>query len=237
MAPIAHPSPNFGPRPGGAGVEYIILHYTAMESAEAALERLCATEFEVSAHYLIAADGRLFQMVDEADRAWHAGRSAWGACRDLNSHSIGIELDNDGFTPYAPPLLDRLEPLLRDLLERYALPPEAVLAHSDVSPGRKTDPGALFPWDRLAKKGLARAKPQTFPRAPVEAFWPAAQALGYHVSDTSRPHVLDAFRLRYLPGADRTAPLGPEDAAMACQLCVEAGLSVMSNIDPGPARS
>lgn len=155
MTPLWHPSPNFGPRRDGLEPQFIVLHYTAMESAEAALERLCDPKCEVSAHYLIARAGTCWHMVREKDRAWHAGAGSWCGVEDINSRSIGIELDNRGQEPFAEPQMAVLEGLLRDLLSRWQLPADAVIAHSDLAPGRKTDPGPRFDWARLARQGLA----------------------------------------------------------------------------------
>ena len=148
------PSPNFGDRKGGA-VELIVLHYTAMPDAEAALERLCDPEAEVSAHYLIAKTGEITRLVEDEKRAWHAGQGSWAGQDDVNSRSIGIELDNDGTSDFEEPLMEALEWLLGELLERHALEPKAVVAHSDIAPERKSDPGRLFDWQRLAAKGLS----------------------------------------------------------------------------------
>lgn len=156
MTPIWRPSPNFGPRKGGAGVELVVLHYTAMQSAQAALERLCDPGPEVSAHYLIAKDGTLYQMVDEAERAWHAGAGSWLGREDVNSRSIGIEIDNDGRSPFSAAAMDTLEYLIADILARHGLGPQAVIGHEDMAPGRKMDPGPKFDWARLVRVGLAK---------------------------------------------------------------------------------
>lgn len=152
---VQHPSGNFGTRKDGAVPSLIVLHYTAMHSAQDALAVLCNPDTEVSAHYLIDRQGCVFQMVQEADRAWHAGAGAWGEIRDVNSHSIGIELCNDGFSPFAAPLMDALEVLLREIMARWTIPPVGVIGHSDCAPGRKIDPGARFDWRRLERAGLA----------------------------------------------------------------------------------
>ncbi|WP_068247985.1 N-acetylmuramoyl-L-alanine amidase, partial [Tritonibacter horizontis] len=155
-APIWHPSPNFGPRRDGLQPELIVLHYTAMTSAEAAVQRLCDPACEVSAHYVIGASGQLWQLVAEADRAWHAGAGEWAGRDDVNSRSIGIELDNRGTHPFSDPQMQVLEQLLADIMQRWAIPPEGVIGHSDMAPGRKWDPGPRFDWQRLAIGGLAR---------------------------------------------------------------------------------
>ena len=137
-------------------MELIVLHYTAMASAEAALERLCDPVAEVSSHYLIAKDGTLYQLVDEAERAWHAGAGSWQGREDVNSRSIGIEIDNDGCAPFSAPAMDTLDALVADILKRHGLGPDAVIGHEDMAPGRKIDPGPKFDWARLFKLGLAR---------------------------------------------------------------------------------
>ena len=136
-----------------------MLHHTAMPTAEAALARLCDPAAEVSAHYLIAEDGRVWRLVDEAERAWHAGAGRWGGAEDVNSRSIGIELANagplDGFPPFPEPQMAALEALLDGILARWGIRPARVIAHSDMAPGRKADPGPKFDWRRLARGGRA----------------------------------------------------------------------------------
>lgn len=152
------PSPNHGPRRGGGRVDMLLLHYTGMPTAAAALDRLCDPGAEVSAHYLIEEDGAVWRLVDESRRAWHAGRSFWAGERDVNSRSIGIELANPGHGPDYRPFPDAqmaaLEELARGILARHPIPPHRVLGHSDVAPGRKRDPGELFDWRRLAASGI-----------------------------------------------------------------------------------
>jgi len=143
------PSPNFGPRKDGAVPSIIVIHYTAMESAEAAIERLCAPEFEVSAHYAISRHGEVTQLVKEEDRAWHAGVGEWNGIIDVNSHSIGIELDNDGASPFSAPLMDALGRLLPEVATRWNVSAENIIGHEDCAPGRKTDPGPRFDWARV----------------------------------------------------------------------------------------
>ncbi|HLS19578.1 MAG TPA: N-acetylmuramoyl-L-alanine amidase, partial [Paracoccaceae bacterium] len=156
---IQQPSPNFGARRGGAHPDMVILHYTGMESAAAAAERLCDPCAEVSAHYLLDIDGTVFTMVAEDQRAWHAGVSAWGGVTDVNSRSIGIELANPGhchgYPPFPEPQMAALATLLRGILGRWSIPPERVLGHGCIAPGRKIDPGEKFDWRRLARDGLA----------------------------------------------------------------------------------
>ncbi|MGP8233764.1 MAG: N-acetylmuramoyl-L-alanine amidase [Methylovirgula sp.] len=136
----------------------IILHYTGMATGAAALERLRDPAAEVSAHYVVAEDGRIFQLVPEVRRAWHAGKSFWAGETDLNSASIGIEIINGGHDFGSPPYPDvqiaALIALCRDIVRRHAIPARRILAHSDIAPGRKADPGELFPWAKLAAAGI-----------------------------------------------------------------------------------
>lgn len=205
----AHPSPNCGDR-RGKRVGLIVLHYTAMASAAEALARLCDPGPEVSAHYLIDRDGTVFHLVDEAMRAWHAGAGDWGGESDVNSRSIGIELQNTGSEPFAEPQMAAIEGLLSDLLGRHALPPQAVIGHSDMAPDRKGDPGARFDWQRLALQGLAvwpvPAEPGDF-QADLRTF-------GY--PDAPIDTLLTAFRLRFRPWA--RGPLDDTDRALAAGL-------------------
>lgn len=200
---IPHPSPNFGPRRDGLQPELVVLHFTEMTGPEAALERLCAPEAQVSAHYLIGADGRIWQLVDETQRAWHAGAGDWRGAGEVNSRSIGIELDNDGASPFAAPQMRALEALLTAVMARWRIGPAGVIAHSDLAPERKIDPGPRFDWRRLALAGLA-----LWPWTPGAAATPLSTSLdriGYpRVAPATR---LAAFRLRFRPGAT-----GPEDA-------------------------
>lgn len=152
---LTHPSPNFGARREGAKPSMIVLHYTAMESAAVACARLCDPEAEVSAHYLIDYDGTVLSLVEERKRAWHAGAGAWGAITDVNSRSVGIELQNTGAEPFGEPQMAALEGLLRDVMARWKIGPEGVIGHEDCAPGRKVDPGPRFDWGRLQRQGLA----------------------------------------------------------------------------------
>lgn len=235
---LSHPSPNFGERRGGARVELVVLHYTAMPSCAEALERLCDPLAEVSAHYLIDEDGTVLSLVDEAARAWHAGAGEWLGAGDVNSRSIGIELANTGHEPFAEPQMVALERLLAGVLSRHRLGPDAVIAHSDMAPERKGDPGARFDWRRLALQGLsvwpescgtgsvpppphpsptggeggARAQAVTS-EAEVE-FLTNLRAFGY--PDAAPETLLTAFRLRFRPWAN--GPLDEADLALAAGL-------------------
>lgn len=149
------PSPNHGPRL--RPVSALVLHYTGMPSAEGALELLCSPIQEVSAHYVVEEDGRVLQLVPEARRAWHAGVSFWAGETDMNSASIGVEIVHPGHIdphPYPAAQIEALVALCRDICARRGIPPQRVLAHSDIAPRRKIDPGEFFPWDALAAAGV-----------------------------------------------------------------------------------
>lgn len=151
-------SPNCGPRVGDGSIDILLLHYTGMASAEGALRWLCDPRSTVSSHYFIFEDGRIVCLVDEADRAHHAGVSCWGGETDINSRSIGIEIANPGhefgYTAFPEAQIDAVIALSLDILGRHPIPPARVLAHSDVAPLRKQDPGELFPWNRLQSEGV-----------------------------------------------------------------------------------
>jgi N-acetylmuramoyl-L-alanine amidase len=151
-------SPNFGPRRDGKRADAIILHYTGMETGSAAEAWLCSPESEVSSHYLVHEDGCVVQMVREADRAWHAGASSWQGETDMNSRSIGIEIVNPGhslgYKDFGDCQVEAVIGLCQGISLRHNVPPERVLAHSDIAPARKVDPGEKFPWRRLAGSGI-----------------------------------------------------------------------------------
>ena len=158
MKVIDRPSPNHDERPDGQPVDILLLHYTDMESAEAALARMTDPVARVSAHYCIDEDGTVYRLVPEDRRAWHAGVSFWAGARDINARSIGIELVNPGHTcgyrPFPDAQMQALEELARGILARHPIPAHRVLGHSDVAPARKIDPGELFDWHRLARAGI-----------------------------------------------------------------------------------
>jgi len=200
----APPSPNFGVRRGGARPDLIVIHYTAMAICAEARARLCDPAAEVSAHYLISEAGEVDPLVPEEARAWHAGAGAWGDVSDVNSRSIGIELANPGDAPFPEPQMAALERLVRAIMSRWRIPPERVIGHSDMAPGRKRDPGPRFDWRRLALAGLA-----VWPGDGGDLDAPLAgslRALGYPEAESGAR--LAAFRLRFRPWAT-----GPETAA------------------------
>ncbi len=215
------PSPNYGPRRDGAVPELIIIHYTAMRSCEAARTRLCLPEAEVSAHWLVGRDGSVEQLVPEEMRAWHAGLGSWQGLGDVNSRSIGIELDNEGDRPFPEPLMASLEELLPQIMRRWAIAPENVIGHSDFAPERKIDPGPRFDWQRLARQGFA-IWPERSAAAPAvdpESFLALACSLGYPEAPLAT--ILPAFRLRFRPRHE--GPLDAVDMALVADLAMRFG--------------
>lgn len=201
-------SPNFDAR----RPNFVILHHTSNDNAERALHTLTDPERRVSAHYLIGRDGQRYQLVDEGRRAWHAGESRWGGLSDLNSASIGIELDNNGAEPYPAVQIEALLQLLGELRTRHRIPVANILAHGDVAPGRKADPGTLFPWMELAGKGFGLWCRQV-PEAAPASFDPllGLRALGY---DLRQPQAAIAAFRRHFLAEDNAAPLVARDAAL-----------------------
>ncbi len=153
---IQRPSPNFDER--ARPIDMLIMHYTGMPTGEEAMARMCDASSKVAAHYTVEEDGRVFAHVAEDKRAWHAGVSCWKGEGDVNSRSIGIEIVNPGhefgYRAFPDAQIGSVIALAKDILSRHTIPPEHVLGHSDVAPGRKEDPGELFPWKRLADAGV-----------------------------------------------------------------------------------
>lgn len=190
-------SPNHNVR----SAQLIVLHHTQQNSVEEALLTLRTRNAQgrVSAHYLIGNDGRMVQLVSEDARAWHAGASRWAGVQDLNSSSIGIELDNDGESAFSEPQIQSLLRLLADITARLDIPPHLIVAHGDIAPTRKRDPSALFPWQRLAEAGFG-----LWPRAarapPPPGFdpWLALRLIGYDLRDPAA--AVRAFHRHYRAG-------------------------------------
>jgi N-acetylmuramoyl-L-alanine amidase len=155
-----HPSPNIEPRKAGYSPSILILHYTGLPTVERALDVLSRPDCKVSCHYVVDEDGRVIQMVAEELRAWHAGVSSWHCETDINSASIGIEIQNSGhmlgYPDFPAVQMRAVADLSRDIVRRHDIKPERVLAHSDVAPGRKIDPGEKFDWAWLAEQGVGR---------------------------------------------------------------------------------
>jgi len=197
------PSPNFDSR--SAEVSILVLHYTGMQDAAAAIARLRDPAAKVSAHYVVAEDGQVIRLVQEPDRAWHAGKSSWrGVSGDMNSSSIGIEIVNPGhefgYRPFPAPQMAALIPLVAGIIKRHGIAPGNVVGHSDIAPARKSDPGELFDWEALAQRKLAVPRPK---RAVMDPHWTdggfllALERYGYDIGD--RPAAVRAFQRRFRP--------------------------------------
>jgi N-acetylmuramoyl-L-alanine amidase len=216
------PSPNFNERRGGP-IDILLLHYTGMPTEERALDWLCDPQSKVSSHYFVFSDGRLVQMVEEDKRAWHAGAAEWCGESDINSRSIGIEIANLGHAapggsppPFADIQIEAVIALCRAILARHAIPAHRVLAHSDVAPLRKADPGERFPWVRLARAGVSHwVEPEPLADgfrlalgdegAAVEALQGLLALYGYGVPisgqyDEPTHAVVTAFQRHFRPG-------------------------------------
>lgn len=206
-------SPNHGERRRFAAPDCVVLHYTGMRDGASAVDRLCDPVTQVSCHYVISEAGAILGLVDEDRRAWHAGRSVWQGETDLNSASIGIEIVNGGHDFGLPAFpadqIGALIDLCRDIVGRHCIPAARLLAHSDIAPGRKQDPGERFPWQRLADAGVG-LWPAPTDAAPADGPSSAARvqadlhAIGYGVPatgvfDDETVVVIRAFQRRYRP--------------------------------------
>jgi len=197
------PSPNFNERK--LPISMVVLHYTEMKPVQTALDRMCDPKAEVSAHYCITEEGEVIRLVDEDKRAWHAGLSYWRGHKDVNSASIGIELDHPGhdlgYRNFADAQIEALVPLLHRIMKEYDIPRANVVAHSDIAPARKMDPGELFPWERLAEYGLCLPRPQKLSADPVfdndASFYLALERFGYDITDGHK--AVEAFQRRWRP--------------------------------------
>jgi N-acetylmuramoyl-L-alanine amidase len=219
-------SPNHGERVDGRSPDMILLHYTGMGTADQALSWLCSAESQVSSHYFVYEDGRVLQLVPEARRAWHAGKGVWDGENDVNSCSIGIEIANAGHPGGLPDFPDvqvqAVAQLCRDCGERWSIAPERVLAHSDVAPVRKVDPGENFPWQKLYLDGVGHwTEPVQITGGrffqlgdtgqPVEALQAMLALYGYGIEVTGQfcertKGVVEAFQRHFRPArVDGTA--------------------------------
>ena len=197
MKPVNMPSPNHDDR-GGATIDMLVLHYTGMKTAKAALDRLCDPGAKVSAHYSVDEDGTVYAHVQEARRAWHAGLSSWAGATDINARSIGIELVNPGhefgYRDFPDAQIEALITLCHGIVLRHPIAPARVLGHSDVAPARKEDPGELFPWARLAKAGIG-----LWPQGIAGELGPEAlQRYGYD-PNVPRESIITAFQRHFRP--------------------------------------
>jgi len=194
-------------------INMLVLHYTGMRSAAAALDRLCDPAARVSAHYLVEEDGALWRLVPEMRRAFHAGVSCWQGESDLNFVSIGVEIVNPGhewgYRPFPEPQMATVEGLCRDILSRHRIPPFRVVGHSDIAPDRKSDPGELFDWARLARAGiglwpppalgLSRRRGRGVGLVQHAAALADLARIGYCVSAAAEQVALAAFQRRFRP--------------------------------------
>lgn len=176
---------------------FIIIHHTAQDSLQQTINTFTKTKTQVSAHYVISENGKVVQMLNDYLRAWHAGASTWGKNTDLNSSSIGIELDNNGFKPFTEAQIGSLLALLTKLKKDYNIPTQNILGHSDIAPGRKQDPSAFFPWKTLAEKGFGIWPDEILEEAPFDfQIEPALRIIGYNTKNLSA--ALMAFKLHYI---------------------------------------
>lgn len=208
-------APNIEPRRDNRQVDMLILHYTGMYEAAAALDLLCSPTSGVSCHYMVDCDGSIIQMVGEEMRAWHAGVSHWRGESDTNSRSVGIEIHNPGhgkgYPDFPEVQMAAVSALCHDILSRHDIPQRHVLAHSDVAPGRKVDPGEKFDWQRLAGEGIGLWVPpepdgQGTPLPPEDLahFQQQLLAFGYGISpsglmDDATRKATDAFQRHFRP--------------------------------------
>ncbi len=196
-------SPNFDDR--ALPITMLVLHYTEMQPVETALDKLTNPEAKVSAHYLISEEGVVTQLVPEEKRAWHAGVSYWRGNKDVNSASIGIELDHPGhaggYREFSDAQFEALVPLIARIVKTHDIPRANVVGHSDVAPARKTDPGELFPWERLAEYGLCLPRPTKLdlgdPFHNEGAFYLALERYGYDITEGRK--AIEAFERRWRP--------------------------------------
>ena len=199
---IPTPSPNFDER--ALPISMIVLHYTGMQGAAAALNRLCDPAAKVSAHYLVDEDGSVHALVAEDKRAWHAGRSHWRGVTDLNSASVGIEIVNPGhefgYRPFPPAQVAAVVRLVHDIKDRHEITRGNIVGHSDIAPTRKRDPGELFPWNELARRRLALPRPTKKlmdPQWTGAGFLLALERFGYDVTEPMA--AIMAFQRRFRP--------------------------------------
>ena len=202
MEVIWTPSPNFDERK--LPVSILVMHYTGMKDAASAINWLANPEAKVSAHYVVTEDGQIVQMVDEENRAWHAGRGYWRGITDVNSASIGIEIVNPGhewgYVPFPEEQMDAVTRLAHAIVKRHDIAPSNVIGHSDLAPARKQDPGELFDWERLARHGIALKKPSLKLGDPPWSdggFMLALERFGYDITDQTAAVV--AFQRRFRP--------------------------------------
>ena len=244
MRIVERPSPNHNERPGGRPPDMLVLHYTGMQTAAEALNRLCDPAAQVSAHYTVDEDGTVYAHVPEERRAWHAGVACWQGETDVNGASIGIEIVNPGhefgYRPFPEAQMQAVLALTKATVERYRIRPLRVVGHSDVAPERKTDPGELFDWPMLAAAGvgfwpdagIVRARLEAQPEAERDTIgrnlkrigyrWPEEPGTAGAADARGQAAVLAAFQRRFRPGAI-TGAVDRETAALAAVVATAAG--------------
>ena len=197
------PSPNHEARPDGAVIDTLVLHYTGMRSGQEAIARLCDPAAKVSAHYVVEEDGAVFRLVAEARRAAHAGISHWRGRSALNANSIGIEIVNPGhewgYRPFPALQMAAVCDLCLEIMARHPIDPRNVVAHSDIAPDRKQDPGELFDWQGMAANGVGLWPGADAAPADEAALLPLLGAIGYR-TDLPLSVLLTAFQRHWLPG-------------------------------------
>ncbi len=189
---------------------YVIIHHTAQKSTEETLKTFTLPKSSVSAHYVIGKDGKVYHMLNDYLRAWHGGVAKWGNVTDINSISIGIELDNDGFTPFSEPQIQSLISLLTTLKKEYTIPVSNFIGHADIAPARKVDPNANFPWKKLSEHGFGYWPDTLLLDTVPGSFNPqeALRIIGYNTSNLTA--AIGAFKLHFIQ-TDLTAILTEED--------------------------
>jgi N-acetylmuramoyl-L-alanine amidase len=217
---IETPSPNHGPRADGLPIDTLVVHYTGMTSAAAALERLCDPVAEVSAHYLIDETGVVHRLVAEERRAWHAGVSAWRGETDINGRSIGIELVNPGhefgYRPFPDAQMDAFRTLALEIIGRHPIEARNVVGHSDVAPTRKSDPGEFFDWQGLAADGIGLwPTPADHLEQDKGRMAALLAEIGYDIRDCSA--AVRAFQRHFRP-ARPNGRMDPETARLVAGL-------------------
>jgi N-acetylmuramoyl-L-alanine amidase len=245
------PSPNHAHRSEPARIDMLVLHYTGMTSAHAALERLCDPGARVSAHYVVEENGAVWRLVPETQRAYHAGRSCWEGESDLNAVSVGIEIVNPGhewgYRPFPETQMLSVERLCLDLISRHPIPPHRILGHSDIAPDRKTDPGELFDWSRLARAGIGIWPPASPPQpgCAIDSLQSLADltAIGYCAAAGSQTPALVAFQRHFRPvccdgrlDAETASRLSEVRAAFARSRAASGGSHVAVQDSPQPLK-
>lgn len=200
---IERPSPNYDKRTNS--IDMLVLHYTGMKTADEAIERMCDADAKVSAHYMIDTSGEIFKLVDESKRAWHAGKAFWRGNTNINDRSIGIELVNKGhefgYHKFPDAQMDSLISLSNRIVSKYSIPAHNVVGHSDIAPTRKTDPGELFDWKRLACEGVGVWTDEALEANKSNGtFKDMLTAIGYNTSSEKTALAsLTAFQRHFLP--------------------------------------